>query len=402
MRLAKITACYPDYLKSFYQRNPTLAGKPFDQQNSALNYDAFGWFDVWSNALAPLGYDVLEVTANAEPLQRRWAKENGVRSFDARAVALEQVRRFKPDVIWYDDSDVALLRQLKAEVPGVRLVMGWTGSALSVLDHLQQMDLVLSCAPEAVARLRQQGLRVEHLNHAFDPRIIHRLAPSSSLQRELVFVGQIIRGSEFHSAREQLLLALAARNLLSIYSPTRHQPLLDAGVRISRGVLNQAVKSGIPRRLLESLPVAGRLLASDAMPFTVDKRLRKVLKPGVFGLAGYQTLKNAPAALNIHANSSPQFASNARLFEITGAGTCMLTDWKENIPALFKPDTEVVTYASASECVEKARWLLDHPTECAAIAKAGQTRVLAEHTYTHRAHELDRLIRRELAVGRAR
>jgi spore maturation protein CgeB len=138
------------------------------------------------------------------------------------------------------------------------------------------------------------------------------------------------------------------------------------------------------------------------MPFTVDKRLREVLKPGVFGLAAYQTLKSAPAALNVHANSSPRFASNMRLFEITGVGTCMLTDWKENLQALFAPDAEVVTYRSTSECVEKARWLLDHPAERAAIAAAGQRRVLAEHTYVHRARELDPLIRRELAASTRR
>jgi hypothetical protein len=395
MRLAKITTFYPAYLNEFYKRHSALQRKSFEAQNAALNHDAFAWFDVWSHALAPLGYDVLEVTANAAPLQLRWAKEQGLRTQDLGRIAIEQVARFRPDVIWFEDSDAALLREIKARLPG-KLILGWTGSPLSSAEHFREMDLVLSCAPEAVSRLQDRGLRAQHLHHAFDPRILTRL-DQSPRSADFIFIGQIIRGSEFHSAREQLLLALANQNLITIYSPTRHQPVLDLGIRASRRLLKEAMQRGLPDRLLRKIPVLERLIASDALPFTVDRRLRRVLKPGVFGLSAYQLIRNSAGALNIHANSSPRFASNMRMFEITGVGTCMLTDWKENLPSLFAEDTEILSYRTREECVEKARWLIEHREQRQAIGDAAQKRILREHTYAHRARELDVIIRRELA-----
>jgi spore maturation protein CgeB len=85
-----------------------------------------------------------------------------------------------------------------------------------------------------------------------------------------------------------------------------------------------------------------------------------------------------------------------RLFEATGVGTCLLTDRKSNLASLFEPDREVAVYGSPDECVERARWLLDHPRECREIALAGQRRTLRDHTFARRATVLDSILREEL------
>jgi spore maturation protein CgeB len=86
-----------------------------------------------------------------------------------------------------------------------------------------------------------------------------------------------------------------------------------------------------------------------------------------------------------------------RLFETTGVGTCLVTDWKSNLGELFEPDREVVTYRSAEECVDKVKWLLEHPAEREDIARSGQSRTLKDHSFAQRAVQLDQIIRRELS-----
>ncbi len=81
-----------------------------------------------------------------------------------------------------------------------------------------------------------------------------------------------------------------------------------------------------------------------------------------------------------------------RLYEATGVGTCLLTDWKANLPNLFTLDVEVVAYRSAEECIEKVRYLLDHEDVRQAIAAAGQRRTLRDHTTRQRAEQLDDII----------
>jgi spore maturation protein CgeB len=107
----------------------------------------------------------------------------------------------------------------------------------------------------------------------------------------------------------------------------------------------------------------------------------------------FRTLRDSRATLNVHAGSATRFTSNMRLFEATGAGTCLLTDAAPNLAELFEPDREVAVYSSDDECVEKARWLIAHDVERESMAVAGQQRCLAAHTFHHRAPRLDELLR---------
>src|SRR5688500_20005103 len=85
-----------------------------------------------------------------------------------------------------------------------------------------------------------------------------------------------------------------------------------------------------------------------------------------------------------------------RLYEATGVGTMLLTDWKKNLPELFEPGVEVVAYRSTAECVELVEDYLARDEEREAIAKAGQKRTLCEHSYYHRMHELTDILNRYL------
>jgi spore maturation protein CgeB len=81
-----------------------------------------------------------------------------------------------------------------------------------------------------------------------------------------------------------------------------------------------------------------------------------------------------------------------RLFEATGVGTFLLTDFKDNLHALFQPDSEVAVWRSVDDCLTAINRHLgdDHCRD--EIARAGQTRTFAQHTYRHRAIEILSLV----------
>src|SRR6185312_9283310 len=105
MKLLHITSVYPDYAERFYAGRPGLAEKSYGEQLDSLFYDAFAWADAWKNALEPIGYDVQEVVLNVMPLQQAWVRENlpaSSRIADHGAIAVEQIRKFAPDILWFD------------------------------------------------------------------------------------------------------------------------------------------------------------------------------------------------------------------------------------------------------------------------------------------------------------
>jgi spore maturation protein CgeB len=397
MRLLFLTSVYSSYLENFYRRHPRLAERGFSEQRKALQDDMYSWIGVWPHWLQPHGYEVEEVVLNFEPLQRAWAREH-LSDPERRSlaeIALEQIRLFRPDIVWSGIQDENILRAIRSEVDSVRWILGWVGSSLPDSDVWGQMDLVLSCAPESVQILRRQGVKAAHLNHGFDPRAIERLQKNDEAI-SFSFIGQIFRGQGYHLIREVFLEKLVESGLnLQIFSPgvrARQELLLPFKIALY-DVARALVKIGIKEQILANIPVLSKTRTWRARPQSQNlRRLQSHLRTAVFGLEMYSVIATSDLVLNVHADSSPANASNMRLFETTGVGTCLLTDWKEDIASLFEPDTEVVVYKSPEECMEKAKWLLEHPKERAKIAMAGQQRTLRDHTFSTRAAHLDDLL----------
>lgn len=402
MRFLRITDSYPAYMEQFYQCRPQLAGKSFAEQRHAFYFDHFTWGDSLAEPLAKHGYEVLDIESGALPLLAAWAKENLQlpENQTAEEIVVEQAVRFRPDVLMFDSPNRQLLARLKAAIPSIRLVIGWTGSALGLVEIWQDMNIVLSCAPESVGALRQRGYRAELVSHAFDARVLQRLKPK---QREISvsFIGSIIRRSAFHFQREKILLELAAHCPLTIFTPSTKAGPRDyfkavavAGLYGISSVLEAVALREVVARRSRACANLLRLASPPRLP--VNRRLARIAKPAVYGLDYYQVMRESDVSLNIHADSSVEYASNIRLFEATGVGSCLLTDWRSNLHKFFEIDREVVAYRSSEECLEKARWLLNYPLKAQEIARRGQERTLATHTFQQRATEVDAIIRSHL------
>lgn len=78
-----------------------------------------------------------------------------------------------------------------------------------------------------------------------------------------------------------------------------------------------------------------------------------------------------------------------RVFEGAAAGALVLTDGVKNgLAELLQPGREIVTYEDDNDMLARIDYFLTHPEERESIAAAGRQRVLAEHTYAHRADRL--------------
>ncbi|HEX7808284.1 MAG TPA: FkbM family methyltransferase, partial [Thermoanaerobaculia bacterium] len=285
------------------------------------------------------------------------------------------------------------------ECPSIRLTAIWCGAPYRSADVFRACDLVLSCVPELVEDFRAQGHRAEHVNHAFDARVLERLSPIAQPAVDFSFLGSVVLAGDFHRERARILDALVRDTSLAIWSDVAPPSVRTRAGQRARILAFDATATarelGIPRQALSRIPLIGRAAHWPARPEpveTIGKRVVRRAKPPLYGLAMFGKLRDSRVTLNTHIAVSRHSASNLRMFEATGVGTCLLTDRKDRLPELFEPDAEVVTYASAAECVEKVRYLLAHESERAWIAAAGQRRTLRDHTFAHRAAQLDAIL----------
>lgn len=90
-------------------------------------------------------------------------------------------------------------------------------------------------------------------------------------------------------------------------------------------------------------------------------------------------------------------AVNQRVFDVPACGAFLVTDYREQVDALFEPGREVVCYREPEEIPELVRHYLNTPGEREAIVAAARKRVLAQHDYTHRLKAMLRTMRRRYA-----
>jgi hypothetical protein len=371
MKFLRITTNYADYLEQFYRQRPYLKHQSYAEQRKAFEYDAFFWDGYWTVEFSKLGYHVQEIIWNCEALQRRWAKEHLSQSkystHNLYDILLAQIEEFCPDIVWLHCWHVDLLKTLKDRFPGIKLIIGWVGSSIprGNMPFFLATDIMFSCAPESVEKLSAYRDNVYHVNHWFVSDVLTRINLSTNPGRNIVFTGELRMGTEHHIKRLAILQALIKQCKLEIYSSN--------------------VVKGTDRLSLIN-KVRYRIKCS---PY---RHIMNASHEGVFGLDMIQLLHDSRISLNIHADSSPRFASNMKMFEISGSGSCLVTDWKENINDLFSEDTEVVTYKSVEECVEKVKWLLDNPKQRDEIAHAAQKRVEKQHRFDQRAAQMHHII----------
>lgn len=393
MNFLVLNTDYPDFLRWLYAWHPGLERRPYEEQMQARVESLFGVADFYSSNLRKLGHEAYDIHANNEFMQKAWAREHDVQIEEpapfeqrmrtvlqhARRVAAHtplrylrllfrpilgflddqqdwfykilaaQIKYYKPDVILNQAMDGIYSRFLKEMKPYVRLLMGQIASPLPKDEDWSVYDLVISSLPNFVQHFRSLGIHSE-LNHlGFEPRVFNIL---DNINKDIPasFIGGL---SHAHEERIQLLEYLCRQFDIQIWG------------------------TGI-----ESLP--------DNSP------IRHYYREQAWGWDMYQILSRSKATLNFHGRWSGTYANNCRLYEATGVGTLLITDWKENLHQMFEPGKEVIAYRTPEECAELIQYYLTHDNEREAIAKAGQQRTLREHTYYQRMQELVDIVRKYL------
>jgi len=107
---------------------------------------------------------------------------------------------------------------------------------------------------------------------------------------------------------------------------------------------------------------------------------------------------SARAVLNVSRESMAAngFSPATRVFEAAGAGACLITDPWEGLEQFLAPGTEVLVAADGEEVAALVEQL--DAERARAIGTAARARVLREHTYAHRAREVEALLARASRV----
>ena len=407
-RFLKITTFYPEYLDSYYRRNPKVKDLSYAEQKSHLMAEGYGWADHFEKNLRSLGVDAHEIVANANYLQQQWAAEHS-RNISGRDIVLAQIADLNPDVLMFQDTFYATggwIALVRERTPSIKQVIGWCSAPFSErhLGNLKAYDYILACSPYFVQYFAMNGITSYLMYHAFEPRLLPLLDRDNDFPAvDLIFLGSLAGGEGYHNKRlhiiENLIMQGVEPNIYThLQTPSRLTTTVQQGIYFAAKAFN-ALGFG---STVSKLPILHQYHARTSLPRhpSFSKALRTRVRPPEYGVNMLKALSRAKIGLNSHIDVAGEYAGNSRLFEVTGVGSCLVTDWKINIRDLFMPDKEIITYRSAKECIEKITWLLRNPVSLKDIGRAGQIRTLRDHTFLNRALQIDDIIKKEFGCHR--
>lgn len=370
MRFLILNTDYGKMLEWFYGVYGVNAGSSYRDQLNARNNSLFGTADFYSRNLVALGQDACDIHVNNEHMQRMWANEHDIcvspgKSWQFRLrrgiipwvnrgqnkkwiyeILAAQIKYYKPDIVL--NHDISLSSQFFKEMkPYIRFLIGQHAAPLPQGENFQVYDLMLSSLPNFVEYFQQLGLKAELFRLAFESTILQRMACSKKYI-PVSFVGSL---SPAHGTRREWLKAICECIDVSIHGP-------------------------------------------DSSDFLFDSRIHDLYQGTAWGGEMYDVLHQSQITLNHHINAASLYANNMRLFEATGMGALLLTDWKSNLNDMFCVGKEIIAYRSIPECIELIRYYISHTHECCEIARAGQARTLREHTYYCRMQELLKILKK--------
>lgn len=388
---------YEGYLHSFYSRYRHAREKSYQEHYDLLLSDTTEFAGSYTRHFIKAGLDAKCVISNDKILQSKWGSEHKISSDKSGNLLYEQVKEFKPDILWLEDMtciDKSWIERVRENIKSIKLIIAYHCAPYKrdLVNKLRNADFIITCTPGLKDFFENEGMRAYLVYHGFDSELLPAIISQKKEHNKLIFAGSLITGSSFHNSRIQLIETLIKEHIdISLYVNLEKKYRIRAKqlIYLLSGLLEKMKLSNLTR----AFPVFeyGRSMVSG-----YSGELVKMNNRPLYGLDIFNLLAGADIVLNIHAGVAGEYAGNMRMFEVTGVGSCLLTDNKRNIGELFEIDKEVVVYDSPQDCIEKARWLLEHDTERKEIASRGQNKTLTTHTVENRTSSIVDIIIREL------
>ena len=397
-KMFTISSMYPGYLQSFYSRFSDAVRLSYDDHYNLLLKDTTEFAGSYSRTFNRLGTVVKCAIANDLVLQNKWNTEFRGGNVNQKEILFEQVKGFQPEILNIEDlnfTDPAWLGEIREKVKSIKLIVAYHCSPFSpkIVERLKKADFLITCTPGLKKEMENKGIRTYLVYHGFDTDLVKRIDENNSYPKNnLLFSGSLSAGEDYHAERIRLVESLIDEKVdIALYVNLDKQYKIRAKQSIY--YINELFKKLKMERIKDYVPI----LQYGTKPVkNYSHSLLKKSLPSVFGIDMYNLFRRSKIVLNKHIGVAGSYAGNMRLFEVTGVGSCLLTDNKSNLGDLFEIDKEIVVFDSTADCIEKAKWLLENDEVRKSIAVAGQKRTLESHTVENRCRLILEIIEKEL------
>lgn len=373
MKFVEVTKLYPKYLNYIYEKNPNYLRLPYDKHLLSILEDCNAESNFLLQELEKFGYETEMFYFNAVQLQKSYDED--LSNYSLFEIIKCQLKKSKPDILFISDLfcfNEIQLKILKAEMPSSTKFVAWHFGVVNDFSkkNARYFDQIYTGSKYMVKTLSKYNNNVKLLYHCFSPMILEKIKKQQK-SNIVVFPGSISLDCQF--SRLEMCGSIIEAGIPLIFAGEIYGTLNPTTIRKILGYYKLRLKNKVPH---------------SSRYKEYERKLRQNMVSSKFGMEYYQFIADNLVCINKHADISGTGSGNMRMTEVTGIGTCLLTDFKEENKDLFEPDYEIVEYKNTEELIEKAKWLIANPKKAMEIASAGQRKTLNSFTYKQKAQQI--------------
>ena len=330
-----------------------------------------------TKSLSKLNYKCIEIVENANLIQKKWLKEYGNKD-SKEAILTQQIKYYKPDFIYIGNADLAdnkFIENIKKK-SNVKKIFCFNCAPLTkkIMQNLKNVDGVITCTKGYEQKINNHlKKKVLLMRHSFDKNYQPQ-NENKPRNIDITFIGSLFLKEGLHAKRVSLIYRLM-KNFKNTYIAINFSNyfFLYFSFNILRSIFLFKLHKDI---------------------FFYYKLLYVYIfsKKAIFGNKMMNILKSSKILVNTHIDDT-EYAGNMRLFEGTGMGCLVLTDFKKDLDKIFQIKKEIEVFTNDNDLVEKCKYFLKNEKELLNISKNGNLRTLADHTYEQRVLLLDKYIK---------
>lgn len=363
----EITTLYYKYVE-YFEKKYNTDNLSYEEHKKLLSFDGFAEADFIHNYNRELGNESNIIYYDYESLQRKWHdfKCQKKTLFD---ILLDQVKYYRPDVIYiscisnFSASEIEMIKNYE-KGKNVRLVgYHFTFISAQSCGLFKKFDQIYTGSNNYVKKLNDKGANAFLVRHAFEPDIINRVSKNKKESR-VCFSGSIIFDMKSKSHLNRLDMLQAMHDVQIKYDSYGYI-YIEKSIK---GKIKQIIGGGLTYFHYKN----------------IVEKIEDTMRPPVFGIDYYECLASHCVGVNTHSPIIESGAGNMRMFEVTGVGTCLITDKREENSLLFEEGKEIVVYDGVEDLISKINWLIDNPREIERIAVEGQKRTINDYNYKNK------------------
>ena len=356
MKFLRISSLYPELINSYYNKYNFIRNESYEKQYNHIINQKFSISNFLTKELEKKNIKTYEIISNLKYLQLAWLKK--FKKKENKSILAQQILHYNPDVIFFGnldliDTEISQILNSANFKNVIKIGYHCAPITQNQIYKLKYLTFLVTCVEDYKKKFKY-FIDTILIPHAFD-RSCYKEVKRRDI--DISFIGSLFLKKKLHLNRVEILYKIMSSNMRSYISVNFKNFYINLFIIILKNIIfNPSIIFKILYIFINS-------------------------RNPLFGKRMYKVLQRSKVMLNMHI-ADTKYAGNMRLFEGTGSGCLVVTDYKKGLERFFVNKKEILVYNSDGMALDLIKNSVNNYKSLKKISQLAQKKTYSMYKYS--------------------